>query len=95
MAMHPDDCDCTLYGCQLRRKGIQLSPQATPSRANSIPPKQNGGPPGHYKNILTEDRPGGYKMPILGADGHVIRHRQAQRESHKIKDRVAKARAGK
>lgn len=33
--IHPDDCGCDLYGCQLRRKGVRYSSAATPTmRAN-------------------------------------------------------------
>lgn len=33
-------------------------------------------PPSHYANVVTEERPGGTRMPLLNADMSVVRHKQ-------------------
>jgi len=56
----------------MRKKGIQLSPKATPTRT------QNMVASPHTDNrfegqILYDERPDGSKMPILDMDGQTIR----------------------
>lgn len=43
-------------------------------------------PPSHYKNVLTEDRPGGFKMPVWNPDGSPVRMKQAVEQSSRIED---------
>lgn len=71
------------YGCRLRDKGIQVSPQATPTRHNRKPTK-GMQPPSHWADCVYDERPDGSKMPVLNPDGTPVRHRQAQRESERI-----------
>lgn len=86
--------DCTHYGCMLRRKGVQLSPRIGAATATrNFKPTLDPPAPSHYRTVLTEDRPGGFKMPILNPDQSVIRHREAQHKRHEIKDRLAATRA--
>jgi hypothetical protein len=69
----------------MRDKTISLSPKLTPSRSlNMVPTPME--PPSHYKNILTEDRPGGFKMPVLNPDGSPVRHRQAQEQRTRFEE---------
>jgi hypothetical protein len=70
--IHPDDCGCDLYGCQLRRKGIRLSYDASPTRRVRRPwrPKVNCS---WEAGISGESRPGGTFMPYLNGRGQRIR----------------------
>lgn len=60
-----DDC----YPCRL--SSVQLSPSATPSRMNDVPPARTA-----YNRweagIATEERSGGHRIPLLNAKGHPI-----------------------
>jgi hypothetical protein len=73
------------YGCRLRDKGVAVAPSATPSRTQNMTPTPMT-PPSHYKNVLTEDRPGGFKMPVLNPDGSPVRHKQASEQSSHFED---------
>ena len=54
------------FACRLRAKGVQLSPQATPNRrAVRRDPGPRQADPAWERGIVTEDRPGGFKMPLL------------------------------
>jgi len=59
-----DACDppCS-YGCELRQKGVGISPSAMPSRKNSNPPPMAN--PAWERGIVSERRPDGSRMPIL------------------------------
>ena len=62
---HGDGC----FGCKVQ--SVQLSPQATPTRRNNIPPapsRHNGW----ERGVLIERRPGGFEMPVLNSKGHPI-----------------------
>jgi len=82
------------YGCELKAKGLQVSPRVGASTGSrDFTPTLEPPPPSHYRNVLTEDRPGGFKMPILNPDQSLIRHREAQQRRHDIKDSLARTRA--
>ena len=87
---HPADCPCDTYGCSLRRKGLHVSPKATPSRANNIPPKRMDVP---GQPLVYQDRPGGYKMPIMTATGDQLRRKQYLENKHKIDNQLARIQA--
>ena len=89
---HPPDCSCDTYGCALRRKGVVISPSATPNRRNKIPPKRKHVP---GQPIVYQDRPGGFKMPILREDGSHLRRKQYLERKHEIDDKLARVQAGK
>lgn len=91
--IHDPDCDCDTYGCRMRRKGLQVSPKATPSRRNHIPPRRVE-PPGVNKQIVYDERPGGFKMPIFTEKGDVLRHKRYSEQRHKINDQLARVKAG-
>lgn len=80
------------YGCRLRAKGLQVSPRVHAGRTPNWTPTPDR-PPAHYRNILTEDRPGGFKSPILRPDGAVIRHKEGNEQAHKISDQLQRTRA--
>lgn len=75
------------YGCQLRNKGISLSPRIGEERTRNWKPTPDL-PPSHYKNIRKDPRPGGTAMPVLNPDGSVVRHRQAQRDARRIEEQL-------
>ena len=71
------------YGCRLRSKGVAVSPRATPTKnLNWRPSKQT--PPGRYKQIIYEDRPGGAKIPVMKSDGEVLRGKEYDENRNKI-----------
>lgn len=89
MSVHPSGCDCGRYACRLRSKGISISPAATPTRRNSVPPT-NDRYNGWEKGKAYEERPGGTQMPILSKDGQLIpikkfneQHRQGHETNRK------------
>lgn len=51
-----------------RWKTVQLSPAATPTRMNDVPPEAS-----RYnaweRGIVTERRPGGFEMPVIDSKG--------------------------
>lgn len=85
MAVCHDACDppCSL-GCELRQKGVMAAPSATPSRMNDVaPPKAN---PAWERGIVTESRPGGYRVPVLDANFKPIRVKQYAQNRRKIEE---------
>jgi len=66
---------CGHYGCSLRRKGIRVSPKATPTKNMNMRPTPMV-PPAVNANIMYDVRPDGSKMPLLNPDGSVVRHKQ-------------------
>lgn len=61
---HEPPCDCGSYGCDLRAKGVQVSPAATPNRRN-VKPSTTAADPAWERGIPGEHRPGGSFMPYL------------------------------
>lgn len=88
--LHPDDCTCDTYGCQLRRKGVQLSPQATPNRRNNILGRRPNVP---GQPIVYQDRPDGSKMPIITSTGDFLRRKQYLERKHEIDAKLAEQRS--
>lgn len=80
------------YGCRLKSKGINASNALKSTRTLNLRPTPSI-PPAHYRNVLTEERPGGFRMPIIKEDGSVIRHREAQAKEAKIKRDLERTRA--
>lgn len=76
--------DCTHYGCQLRRKGIQLSPRVGMSTQSRNWRPRKDSPPSHYAEIQYDHRPGGTKIPLLNPDGTYVRGKQAYEQRRKI-----------
>lgn len=66
MTVHDPDCGCDTYGCQLRRKGLDFSYNATPTRRSRRPyrPKVGGG--GWEAGKSGEHRTDGSFMPYIG-----------------------------
>lgn len=78
------------YGCRLRNKGIQVSPGATPTRHNRR--KDRVEPPSWNKAIQYDERPGGFKMPIMNADLSPVRAKQMSEQRHEINDHLRASR---
>lgn len=71
------------YGAQLRAKGINVSPAATPSRrkhGKRRPIKQ----PSWERGIPTEKRQGGFEMPYLTESGRPMRIKEYGIRRHEI-----------
>lgn len=51
------------YGCELGQKGVNTAPSAMPSRMNKVGPPT--AKPVWEKQIISERRPDGSRMPIL------------------------------
>ena len=96
MTTHPIDCECDTYGCQMRRKGILLSYDASPTRRARRPWREkvncseNGG-------LAGEPRSGGTFMPYLDLNGegrlrkvHTKEGRDRRTEIAQIRDRHRK-----
>lgn len=78
--------DCTdHYGCQLRAKGVNVSPAAMPSRRRWGNPRR--AEPSWEKGIATEKRPGGFEMPILTESGARMHVKEAAERRHEINNR--------
>lgn len=90
--IHPADCQCDTYGCQLRRKGLQVSPAAMPNRHNRVVKQTQ--PNAHNAQIRGERRPGGFISPYLHAStGAPVRAKEYEAKHHAIHDTIARSRA--
>lgn len=69
--IHPSDCDCDNYGCQLRRKGIRLGYDASPT-ARSRRPFRPSKQPSWEKGLAGERRADGSFMPYTDTSGRKI-----------------------
>lgn len=60
--------------CKLRywrgQGTLNLDPRATPSRRNGIPPRKPD--PAWERGRVTEERPGGFRVPILNSEGQPL-----------------------
>lgn len=88
--MHPRDCTCgETLPCKLRywrtEGTMHLDPRATPSRRNGIPPRKPD--PAWERGRLTDRRPGGFEMPVLGKDHQPIGVKEASENRGAIEAR--------
>jgi hypothetical protein len=61
------------YACEMRAKGVAVSPSATPNRtANRRQAMRPVVAPSWEKGTVGEKRPDGSTMPYLGSDGEPI-----------------------
>lgn len=84
MSMHPVGCECPAYGCELRRKGVQLSAgQARSTTKGKL--GSNAEYNGIERAITGERRKGGTFMPYLDTKGNTIpiREGRAERSKHR------------
>lgn len=93
MSVHAPDCDCDTYGCQLRRKGIQVPPSATPTRTPRFVqrrPRWNNW----EKGIAGEHRRDGSFMPYIHANGAEIGVKEWSDNRRKYGSQLRAAKAG-
>lgn len=81
------------YACRLRAKGLQVSPRAEGTKTQNWRPTKSE-PPAYNKTIIYDERPGGYKMPILKPDGSVIRQKEWDEKKHQFESTIRKVRSG-
>lgn len=86
---HCDDPEC--YGCRLEDKGIGLSNAITGSRTKNMRPTPSE-PPSLNKQIMYDERPGGFKMPILKANGDPLRHKEWRENKKSIESNIRRIR---
>lgn len=63
MSICTGGCEPICFGCQLRDKGLQVSPAATPNRHNRLPGRKPE--PAWERGIKYDVRPDGSRMPLL------------------------------
>lgn len=75
MICRVDGCDNPEhFACQLRAKGVSVAPSATPNRtAVRKPVFRRPEPPSWERGAVSEERPGGTRMPYLDGGGAPIR----------------------
>jgi hypothetical protein len=81
--IHPDGCDCPLYGCELRRKGIQFG-AIPPARANKVFRKPVNC--SWEAGVAGETRADGSRMPYLDATGRKIRVKEYGENRSKLSE---------
>lgn len=81
------------YGCQLKNKGIQVSPSATPNRVkNPVPSPMT--PPARYSQLMYDERPGGIRVPIMNSNGTHMRGKQFDDNQRSITNNIRRVRSG-
>ena len=65
----------------MRRKGVQISAAATPTSRKGRPGR-NDRYNGWERGIVSEDRPGGTKMPYINAQGDPVRNKAFAQGDH-------------
>jgi hypothetical protein len=91
--IHPTDCECDNYGCQLRRKGIRLSANASQT-ARARRPFRPSVQPSWEKGTAGEHRADGSFMPYIDDTGrkiHVKEMGERRRELTDIRRRQVEA----
>lgn len=83
---------CTsCFACRLRAKGVAVSPAATPNRrANRPQPYRRPDAPSWEAGEVSEPRPGGTRMPYLGADGKPLRVKEWGENRKRYEDRLSR-----
>jgi hypothetical protein len=84
--IHPVDCDCDTYGCELRRKGLGFSSTATPTTRVRRPWRQKVNA-SWEAGKAGEHRPGGTFMPYIGDQtGRHVRMKEAAERRSEISE---------
>lgn len=82
MSVHPIDCDCDAYACELRRN-VQINTGGASSNRRGTP-GSNSRYNGWERGYATEERPGGTRMPIINEHGNMMRMKEASERSTEI-----------
>jgi hypothetical protein len=72
------------YACQLRNKGLQVSPRVQMTRTQNWKPSKFSTPPARNKRLIYDERPGGYKMPVFNKEGLQMRGREYESKQHLV-----------
>jgi hypothetical protein len=75
----------------MRNKGLQVSPRVMATTTQNWRPTRSE-PPAYNKTIMYDERPGGTKMPILKADGSVIRQKEWDENRHTFESTIRRNR---
>ena len=94
MPMHPPDCECDAYGCQLRRKGVAISRAATPNKPMKGKPGSNAEYNSWEKGKAGEQRSNGTFMPYLDGKGNSIPIKKFSENRATYDKRLKKVRSG-
>lgn len=92
MSVHPPDCDCDTYGCQLRRKALGFGMTATPTARARRPfrPKRDESC-SWERGLAGEQRPGGFFSPYIGEQSFRRVHVKEASERHREITEVRRA----
>lgn len=90
MNVHPHGCECGKYACELRLKGVSISPAATPTSRNNIP-SDNNRYNGYEKGKAYETRASGERVPILNKDGQLIPIKTYNEKYRKVHEETRQA----
>lgn len=91
--IHPPGCTCSTYGCELRRKGIQVPPSAQPTRTPRRPFRPGPKHMSWEAGRAGEHRRDGSFMPYIHSSGTDIGVKEwgENRKDYESKLRAAKA----
>lgn len=83
--IHPSGCDCGAYACELRRKDIRYSSDATPTMRANRPfrPKTESS---WEAGVAGEHRADGSFMPYTDAQGRKIRVKEMAERRRELTD---------
>lgn len=84
--IHPADCDCGSYACELRAKGVQTNAGAATSHRRGRP-GSNAEYNGWERGFAGETRADGSFMPYTHGDGTPIRNKEFAENRHTFTER--------
>jgi len=91
--IHEPGCTCGKYACELRAKGITVSPKATPTQHNRKKPAEHTNN-SWERGVAGENRGHGTFMPYLNEKGKPLPIKQGSEQRHKIREIRQKQKAG-
>lgn len=75
------------YACKLRNQGLQISPRATPNRAQNWRPTPSI-PDKTQADLMYDTRADGSKMPILNPNGTHMRRYDYNQDRRKVDEHL-------
>lgn len=85
MTVHPTNCTCDAYACQLRQKGIGFGYDATPTARHRRPWREKVSA-SHNGGLNGEVRSDGSFMPTLDASGRKIHTKEGRERRREIEE---------